>query len=63
MMSEAGSDVTPPEMTSRPPPPLQREQRRAADIVRLLGMYRPLLDACFIVRERPRTSPQNSPQT
>ncbi|XP_068524894.1 methyltransferase-like protein 25B isoform X2 [Anas acuta] len=48
MMSEAGSDVTPPEMTSRPPPPLQREQRRAADIVRLLGMYRPLLDACFI---------------
>ncbi|XP_035169479.1 protein RRNAD1-like, partial [Oxyura jamaicensis] len=37
-------------MTSRPPPgaALHWEQQRAADIVRLLAMYRPLLDACVI---------------
>ncbi|XP_071883951.1 LOW QUALITY PROTEIN: methyltransferase-like protein 25B [Anas platyrhynchos] len=62
MMSEAGSDVTAPEMTSRPPPALQREQRRAADIVRLLGMYHPLLDACFIVRNGPEPHPETSPK-
>lgn len=52
-------------MTSEVAPPgapLQREVRRATDIIRLLALYRPLLDADVIVSRphvsRPRCPPR-----
>ncbi|XP_074709408.1 methyltransferase-like protein 25B isoform X2 [Strix uralensis] len=40
-------------MAAAPPDPaLQREQQRAADIIRLLTLYRPLLDAYIILLQR-----------
>ncbi|KAM9623054.1 methyltransferase-like protein 25B isoform 2-T3 [Morphnus guianensis] len=39
-------------MAAPPCPALQREQQRAADIIRLLTLYRPLLDAYVILLQR-----------
>lgn len=43
-------------MAATPCPALQREQQRAADIIRLLTLYRPLLDA-YVIVSVPRTPP------
>ncbi|XP_035423381.2 methyltransferase-like protein 25B, partial [Cygnus atratus] len=51
MTSTPSATSRPPPCAAKPGPPrpaLHWEQQRAADIVRLLAMYRPLLDACVI---------------
>ena len=46
-----------------PSPSLQREQQHAADVIRLLTLYRPLLDAYVIVSvpTRPPLPPSPRP--